>query len=236
MSETSLQPCFVLHQRDYQNSSRILDVLTRNHGRLALVAKGVRRPTSKGRSLLRQFLPLEVSWVGRGPLFTLTGIDAVPATASLAGLPLLCGFYVNELLLRLVPAADPNPELYDDYGQCLSDLSRDCLGKGLRIFEKRLLEHLGYALNLEYDDSNECAIRSGAYYVFEPDKGPREVNDRGADGYSGGSLLSLATEDLQDERSLADARRLLRAALDVHLGGKPLKSRDVLIAMKKMIA
>ncbi len=234
--EMTLQQGFVLHQRDYQNTSRILDILTRDHGRISLVAKGVRRPNAKGRGLLRQFAPIQLSWVGRGPLFTLTDLEAVGGVVSLEGEPLLCGFYINELIMRLLPQDDPNPELFDDYVQCLNRLRQDCIGRGLRIFEKRLLDHLGYGLNLEYDSFNQCEIKADAHYSFQPDTGPREVNDAGGDCYSGESLRQLANEVLTDDKALGEARKLLRSALDVHLGGRPLKSREVLIAMKRMIA
>ena len=234
--ERTLQPGFVLHQRDYQNSSRILDVLTRDQGRVSLVAKGIRRPNAKGRGLLRQFSLIHVSWVGRGPLFTLTDLEAGGRSGSLEGVALLSGFYVNELLMRLLPQDDPNPALFADYVQCLDQLQQDCIAPGLRIFEKRLLDHLGYGLNLEYDVVNQCAVDAHAHYQYQPDTGPRAVNDTGEDCYAGASLLQLAQETLMDDQALGDARKLLRTALDAHLGGRPLKSREVLMAMKRMLA
>ena len=229
-----LQPSFLLHQRDYRNTSRIVELITQDYGRITGIVRGVRRPKSPLRGLLKQFSPVRVSWLGRGNMVTVTDVEPGVLTSTLTGLGLLCGFYVNELLLRLLASNDPLEELFEDYTDCLSSMSPGMEAKSLRVFEKRLLANLGYGLNLEYDFVAQEPVQSDAHYQYEPDRGPFQVNDGGP--YSGASLLSLAREELGDDNSLKDAQSLLRMTLDRHLGGKPLKSREVLRAMRRLIA
>jgi DNA repair protein RecO (recombination protein O) len=154
----------------------------------------------------------------------------------LAGDRLMSAFYANELLIKLLPRHDPHPTLFDAYAALLERL-HDPLGppaRGLRLFEKRLLEELGWGLNLESDVASGLPVEEARSYRYRVDGGA-EVVDGVAEGtliFSGASLLSLAREELADERSLSDARRLLKAALDQCLDGRPLRTREVMIAMR----
>lgn len=233
--QVHLQPAYLLHQRDYRNTSRIADFITKDFGRVSSVVKGVRRSSSKIRGVLQPFAPLKVSWTGRGSLVTLTGVETDDVPRSLGRLGLLCGFYVNELLLRLLPGHDPIEQVFKDYGACLSGLIPGGESRSLRIFEKRLLGHLGYGLNLEMDVYSDEPVQPSEYYRFEPDVGPMCVQDRDEQTYSGATLLSLASESLQDPKELREAKVLLGRALDQHLAGTPLKSRDVLRAMGRAL-
>jgi DNA repair protein RecO (recombination protein O) len=160
----------------------------------------------------------------------------VRAPAALAGDHLMSAFYANELLIKLLPRHDPHPALFDAYATLLNRL-HDGDGqqaRALRLFEKRLLDELGWGLSLESDAGSGSPLEPLRSYRYRIDGGP-EVIDGVAEGtlvFSGASLLSLAREELGDERSLADARRLLRAALDQCLEGRPLRTREVLIAMR----
>lgn len=212
-----------------------MEAFSRQFGRIGLVARGARRPNSKLKAVLQPFQPLLLSWTGRGDLGTLTGAEATGSATFLSGRPLLCGFYLNELLVRLLHRHDPHPELFDDYAASVAELARGVSEEViLRLFEKRLLAACGYGLNLTNEiESGELVQRDGCYeYVLE--QGPRSC-EPGVPGLTvaGTSLLALADGRLDDERALRDAKKLLRAALDLYLGGRPLKTREVLKALRR---
>ncbi|MFQ6004633.1 MAG: DNA repair protein RecO, partial [Woeseia sp.] len=143
------EPAFLLHHRPFGETSKILDVLSPNHGRLALVARGSRSAKSRLRGILRPFLPLKLSWVIRSDLGTLTGAEMDGAPISLQGDALMSGYYVNELLLRLLHRHDPQPEIFSAYARTIKNLAATAhVAPPLRHFEMELLRLLGYALNL----------------------------------------------------------------------------------------
>ena len=231
-----LEPAFLLHHYAWRDSSRILELLTRSHGRVSVFARAARRGGSSLPAALQPFGELLVSWTARGEAGQLNGAERVRAPAMLAGDRLMSAFYANELLIRLLPRQDPHPALFDAYAALLERL-HDPLAppaRGLRLFEKRLLEELGWGLNLESEAASGLAVEETRSYRYRVDGGA-EIVDGVADGsliFSGASLLSLAREELADERSLSDARRLLKAALDQCLDGRPLRTREVMIAMR----
>src|SRR5579863_10281682 len=135
----TLSPAYVLHQRPWRETSRIAEIWSREHGRLGLVARGVRRPRSPHRSLLQPFMPLLVSWTQRGELGNLTGLEAAAPAVMLQGRALMAGFYLNELLLRLFPRQDPHPALYERYASALEGLATRRTAPVLRVFEKHLI-------------------------------------------------------------------------------------------------
>jgi DNA repair protein RecO (recombination protein O) len=229
-----LTPGYLLHHRPWRDTSRILEVLTREHGRLTLFARGVRGPTAKLAPVLQPFRPLLLSWRGRGEAPLLTGAEcAAPATA-LPPRCLLAAFYLNELLLRLTTRHDPLPELFDRYTLALASLrAGEALEPTLRLFEKRLLEALGYGLDLATEARTGQPLEPGRYYHFRPGLGlvPAPAGEPRA--LAGGSLLSLARESLGEARELADARRLLQAALAACLEGRSLATRAVAKAMRR---
>ena len=233
---TQLQAAYILHQHDYRDSSLLLEVFAREHGRIGLVARGARAPRSRIRGLLQPFQPLLLSWSGRGELGTVTGVEAAAAfggTARLAGAALYSGFYVNELVLRLLARHDAHPELFDAYAETLSGLQTEPQ-RPLRLFEKHLLETLGYGLLLDHEAASGEPVDAAAEYLYALESGPTRCTATtvGQLRLSGRSLLSLAAEDLSDAQSLADSKRLLRAALDLYLGGRALKTREVFAAMR----
>jgi DNA repair protein RecO (recombination protein O) len=229
----SLQPAWVLHHRPYRDSSQIAELFTRDHGRIAVVARGVRR-RGRRRVALEPFRPLLVSWTGRGELKTFVTAEPRGAALSVGGQRLLSMFYLNELLLRLLRKHDPHPETFDDYEQALASLvGGQPEAATLRCFECRLLQAMGYGLSLLVDVDGQ-AVDARKTYEYRLESGPVAVPaaHAGALTVAGSSLLDLATESLEDTDSLRDARRLLQAALALYLGDRPLKSRQVLLAMR----
>jgi DNA repair protein RecO (recombination protein O) len=231
-----LEPAFLLHHYPWRDSSRILELLTREHGRVSVFARAARRGGSALPAALQQFAELLVSWTARGEAGQLTGAERVRAAARIEGDRLMSAFYASELLVKLLPRHDPHPALYDAYAALLERLADPGSqpARALRLFEKRLLEELGWGLSLESDASAGLPLQAGRSYRYRIDGGP-ELVDGVAEGslvFSGASLLALAREELDDERSLADARRLLKAALDQALDGRPLRTREVMIAMR----
>jgi DNA repair protein RecO (recombination protein O) len=235
MERVQLQPAYILHHYPWRDSSRLLEAFTRPFGRVGLIARGARRPNSRLKAALQPFQPLLLSWTGRGELQTLTGAESIAVPAVLRGRRLLCGFYVNELLVRLVYRHDPHPNLFDDYARCLLDLEQGASEHvALRLFEKRLLMACGYGLNLITDIESGEPIRADRYYDYLLEQGPRECETpTEGSAFSGASLIALQTDTLEDEQALKDARRLLRAALDLYIGEKPMKTRQVLREMAR---
>ncbi|CAN5193534.1 DNA repair protein RecO [soil metagenome] len=230
-----LEPAYVLHARAYRESSRIIEAFSHRYGRIAVVARGIRRPRTRLRAAAQPFRPLLLSWSGRGPLCTLTGAEAQGPPADLGGDAILSAWYVNELILRLLERDDPHPALYVRYARTLAGLAVGEVSRSLRSFEKSLLDELGYGLNLERDIVSALPVRADGRYRFEFEEGPTEMDAEGDHVYAGSSLLALARDELHDESSLRDARRLLRAHLDRYLGDRPLKTREVLHAMRKRV-
>jgi DNA repair protein RecO (recombination protein O) len=223
-----LAPGYLLHHRPWRDTSRILEVLTREHGRLTLFARGVRGPKRPLAPVLQPFQPLLLSWSGRGEAPTLTGAERAEHCAALPPACLLGAFYMNELLIRLTTRHDPLPELFDRYHEALARLRAGApLEPVLRIFEKRLLEALGYGLDLTSEAHSGKRIAADGYYHFRAREGLSAARAGAAGGLAGRSLLDLAAESLDGARSLDDARRILQAALGACLEGRPLATRAV---------
>jgi DNA repair protein RecO (recombination protein O) len=223
-----LAPAYVLHHRPYRDTSRILDVLTRDHGRLTLFARGVRGPKAKLASVLQPFRRLLLSWSGRGDAAQLTGAEGAEHTAELPASCVMAAFYLNELLLKLTTRHDPLPDLFDDYHATLEQLRLGAsLQPCLRIFEKRLLETLGYGLELSVEALTGRRIEPLTYYHFRPAQGLVATVADATGALAGHSLISLAGEELSDARELEDAGRLLKAALAQCLEGRELTTRTV---------
>lgn len=228
------QPAFVLHGRAYSETSLLLEVFTSQYGRVGLIAKGARRPTSRLRAGLAPFQPLLIGWSGRGELMILTGAEPDGAEFGLHGESLYCGFYLNELLMRLLHRHDPHERLYAAYRQTLATLSGNGrVEAALRLFEKRLLREIGYGLSLEQDADDRSPIAADAVYEYVPERGPVRVDQpelqRRAHGVRvcGESLLALANDDLSTPRALRETKTLMRALLAPHLGDRPLHSRQL---------
>jgi DNA repair protein RecO (recombination protein O) len=229
------EPAFVLHHRPYRDSSRILDILSANHGRLALVARGSRSAKSRLRGILRPFLPLRLSWFIRTDLGTLTGAEMNGSPISLEGDALMSGYYANELLLKLLHRHDPQPEIYRAYARTIENLAAaGSVAMPLRHFEMELLRLLGYALNLDHDGKTQEPLRPDELYEYRVEQGPVPVADRhGAMVFSGQELRAVGREDFDEPEILSCAGRLLREVISFHLGGKELKSRKVLLELRR---
>ena len=229
---TELTSGYVLHHRPWRDTSRILEVLTREHGRLTLFARGVRGPRAKLAPVLQPFQPLLLSWSGRGEAPQLTAAERAEVCAPLPPAVLLAAFYLNELLIKLTTRHDPLPELFDHYHATLGALRAGAaLEPTLRIFEKRLLEVLGYGLDLGSESLSGRPIQAQEYYHYRPAQGLVGAGSVRAGALAGESLLALAAEELTSARALEDARRLLKAALAACLEGRQLTTRSVARAM-----
>lgn len=222
---------FILHTRPYRETSLIVDVLSRHHGRLALVARGARRPMSSIKSRLLGFQPLLLSWFGKGGLRTLHDAEWQGGDLRLQGGALMCGFYLNELILKLLPPDDPHEGLYDHYAETLAALSAGGEAEPiLRRFELDLLSELGYAQTLSHDAEGE-ALDPGRRYGYAFDLGVVEAGGAGP-SYAGKTLLDMAKGDFSDPRTLAEGKLLMRALLNHYLSDKPLLTRQLLIDLQ----
>lgn len=235
----ALQPAYLLHHQPFRDHSALIEIWTRDYGRLGLVARGVQRPKSALRGLLQAFRPLLVSWTGSGELRTLTGAEASGAGYWLEGSVLLSGLYLNELLLRLTPREESHTQLYTDYDHAVTGLAQlasiDVAARStaeqslLRRFEIRLLSEMGYGLLLDREADSGAPVADDALYVYDFDRGPVRLIARAPMGDAvvlrGHSLLSLVRDDLTDSQALRDAKILLRAAIDHHMSGRTLQSR-----------
>ncbi len=223
-----LAPGYILHHRPYRDTSRILDVLTRDYGRITLFARGVRGPKARLASVLQPFEPLLLSWSGRGESAQLTGAESAGIGAPLPPACLMSAFYLNELLLKLTTRHDPLPSLFENYHATLRALREgESLERRLRVFEKRLLEALGYGIDLTLDAQTGRRIEPDAYYHFRAARGLLPTSAGAAGALAGHSLLCLAAEELTDQGTLEDARHLLKAALAECLEGRELRTRTV---------
>lgn len=229
-AKIDLEPAFVLHQRPYRESSLLLEVFGLHAGRVGLIAKGARRPKSSFRSVLGPFRELLLSWRGRGELGVLVGAEPEGPARVLPSASLASGLYTNELLVKLLHRHDPHPELYLRYRDTLESLADPdrSLEQTLRIFEKRLLESIGYGLMLDHAADSGKAVREEQNYYYVADVGPVEsAGNRAGTRISGATLVALASERLDGSDTLRQAKKLMRNVIDSHLQGKPVLSRKI---------
>jgi DNA repair protein RecO (recombination protein O) len=233
----SEQPAFVLHSYPHRETSLIIDVLTRDHGRIALVAKGAKRPHSALRGVLQTFQPLALSWSGKSELRTLTGAEWVGGMLPLTGDALLCGFYVNELLVKFCGREDPHPQLFQHYVVTLARLAHDEPAvQVLRSFERVLLRETGYAMALSRTVTRKAVLPEGRY-VFDPERGVREASDDLPAQWpviAGQTLLDMEADDYHRPQTVAQSKTLMRFLLNTYLGGTPLATRQILIDLQNL--
>lgn len=228
-----LSPLYVLHHRPWRDTSRMLDVFTREHGRLTLFARGVRGSKLGLASLLQPFRRLLASWSGSGDAGQLTQVEAAeghaPGSMELPATALMSAWYLNELLLKLTARHDPQPPLFDLYDATLDRLrAGDAIAPALRAFERQLLELLGYGVEFRQDARGGTALESEAYYHFHPELGFVAVSGgAGENAYRGSELLAIAADDYGSPEALETGRRLFRTALDRALEGRDLRTRAV---------
>ncbi|MCA1322709.1 DNA repair protein RecO [Herbaspirillum sp. alder98] len=230
------QPGFVLHSYPYKETSLIIDVLTRDHGRVALVAKGAKRPHSKLRGALQTFQPLSLSWSGKSEMRTLTEAEWVGGLLPLEKSALLCGFYLNELLVKLLAREDAHPALFDHYVATLNKLAH---GENapivLRQFERALLRQTGVAGNWSHCTVSNRPVQPEGAYVVDPEQGtrPERLADR-APKVSGKTLLDMEREDYSDPTTQLQSKFLMRYLLAHHLGNAQLNTRQILIDLMQL--
>lgn len=230
------QPGFVLHSYPYKETSLIVDVFTRDHGRVPLIAKGAKRPHSKLRGALQTFQPLQLGWSGKAEVRTLVSAEWVGGLRPLERSALLCGFYLNELLVKLLARDDPHPKLFDHYVAALNQLAHDEPPTiVLRQFELALLKETGVAASLAACARTGEAVRPDGLYVVEPDRGPREaLASDTMPVVAGRTLLDMEAGDYADPVTQQQSKFLMRHLLAYHLGGMPLNTRQILIDLLQL--
>ena len=230
------QPCFVLHSYPYKETSLIVDVFSRDYGRIALVAKGAKRPHSKLRGVLQTFQPLSVSWSGKSEIRTLTAAEWVGGLLPLEKSALLCGFYLNELLVKLLARDDPHPALFDHYVAAMNQLAHDEPAPiVLRKFERALLKETGVATDFTVCTSTALAVDPQQTYVVDPENGPRLARAAARwPSVSGKTLLDMESQDYTDPITQSQSKQLMRFLLAHHLGGMQLNTRQILIDLMQL--
>ena len=224
----------MLHAYPYRETSVIVEAFTAAHGRVGLVARGAKRPRSELRGLLQAFQPLTLAWAGSGELKTLVKAEWRGGLPLPGGAALLCGFYLNELLLKLLPREDPHPGLFAAYEDALHALTReDSAGAQavvLRRFELCLLAELGYAVALTHEADTGAPVVAGERYHYAFDRGPqRTLREPGARWpvVRGAALIALAEARYPDAETAGEAKRLMRLVLDHYLEERRIFSRRV---------
>ena len=227
---------FLLHAHPYSETSLVLDVFARNYGRLAVLARGARRPRSALRGILLSFQPLELGWFGSGEVKTLAKAEWVGGLPLLQGKSLLLGYYLNELLLKLLPREDAHAALYDAYADALAALSNGATETAeLRRFEKALLRELGYGLVLDRLAVSGEPVQPDGLYEYQVERGviaASGVSPRLT--FSGKTLLDLAADDYSDPRTLAESKLLMRQLMSYYLGNQTLQSRRVFMELQEL--
>ena len=231
---------YLLHAYPYSETSLILDVFSRDHGRVSILARGARRPRSALRGVLIGFQPLELGWFGGGEVKTLAKAEWQGGVPLLQGRCLLLGYYLNELLLKLLPREDAHPALFSAYAQALGALATG-LDNGasdapeLRRFEKTLLKELGYGLTLDQEAGVGEPVQAERGYVYLVERGPVPASGKeGVPTIRGKTLLDLAADDYADPRTQIESKMLMRQLFNHYLGGQTLQSRRVFVELQEL--
>jgi DNA repair protein RecO (recombination protein O) len=236
MQKVQLQPAYVLHSRPFRESSQLLELLTRDFGRVGAVARGARGARSRWRGVLQPFRPLLVSYSRRSELATLTSADQVAAPPALVGEALYCGLYINELTLRLLLRDDAHAEVFEQYRETLGTLvGGEALQTALRLYEKQLLDATGFGLILSREAGSDVPLDPHACYDYQPDRGPVRVAEsaRERDGLVAGRVLQALDAGQIDPADWPALRRLMRSVLKRQLGDRPLASEALFRALRK---
>ena len=236
--QQSGQHGYVLHSYPFRESSLIVETFTRNNGRIPLVARGARRPKSTLRGVLLAFQPVLLSWSGKTELRTLVKAEWLGGHAPLTGLALICGFYLNELLLRLLPRDDPHERLFDLYRDTLDALAQSNeVSTGLRRFEKNLLGELGYGLILEREVITGDAIAAGRRYCYLAERGPVLASDDPSQNgveLDGQTLIDMQCDNYARTATRHQSKALMRALINHHLGNRRLHTRQLLLDLQAL--
>ena len=229
----SNQPVYVLHTYPFKETSLVVELFSQQFGRIAAVAKGARRPHSTMRGMLQSFQILDSAWSGKNELKTLHSLDWSAGLTLLKGEALMCGFYMNELLLRLLPREDAHENLFNYYAAALQTLAGESdLATTLRRFELKLLQEMGYAVPL-LKDENDASIDADKMYRYEAEYGACDLNatKKGVQ-LNGKTLLDMARDDYANAATQSQSKQLMRYLLAHYLGDKPLHTRQLLIDLQ----
>ncbi|HQT25752.1 MAG TPA: DNA repair protein RecO [Burkholderiales bacterium] len=225
------QEAFILHAYPFRETSLIVEAFSKMHGRVALVARGARRPMSSFRGLLLSFQPLHLSWYGKSELRTLHGAERQGGRPGLRGMALICGLYLNELVMRLLPRDDPHEALFSNYAETLSAMMEGGnLQAILRRFEVDLLNELGYAPMLENDAVSGEPLEPERVYTYELERGPAEGtgDENRSVRLLGKTLLDMASGNYSDPVTQQQSKALMRMLINHHIGAQPLHTRRLL--------
>ncbi len=227
------QAVYILHTYAFKETSLVVELFSKQHGRIAVVAKGARRPRSAMRGQLQSFQMLAATWSGKNELKTLHGLEWADGLVMLQGEALMCGFYLNELLLRLLPKEDAHEQLFDFYQTALKALSQgEDLAICLRRFELQLLQEMGYAVPLTIDE-NDAPILEGKIYCYEAEYGACELSvTKNGVQLHGQSLLDMARNNYASAQTKQQSKQLMRYLLTHYLGEKPLHTRQLLLDLQ----
>jgi len=228
ISKQEDQDIYILHTYPFKETSLIAELFSKNHGRIPVVAKGARRPRSSLRGMLQSFQLLQATWSGRGEMKTLHNIEWCDKFLQVDGNALICGFYINELIIRLLPREDSHKKLFDFYHHTMKVLAGGInLEVALRRFELRLLQELGYEVPLKEDESGELII-ADKLYVYEVEYGPSELSKTN-NGVKilGQTLLDMAEDEYKEDNTQLQSKQLMRYLISHYLGDKPLNSRKL---------
>jgi len=230
---------YVLHTYPYQDTSVIVEAFTHRHGRIGLVAKGAKRPKSPLRAALLAFQPLTLSWSGRGDLLTLIRAESVGTSHVLTGMSMMCGYYLNELVLKLVQRGDPHEGLFEAYAVALASLAeREATQAVLRRFEIALLREIGYALMLERDADRGAPVVAEQRYAYVAERGPLVLEPRaptqGGVELQGKTLLDMARGDFSDPLTASESKLLMRQLIGQHLDQRALNTRQLLMELQQL--
>jgi DNA repair protein RecO (recombination protein O) len=227
------QPVYVLHTYPFKETSLVVELFSLQFGRIAAVAKGARRPHSAMRGMLQSFQLLEGAWSGKNELKTLHSLDWSAGLTLIKGEALMCGFYMNELLLRLLPREDAHENLFAYYQATLNTLATSPdLAITLRRFELKLLQEMGYAVPLQIDE-NDAPIDANKNYRYEAEYGACDLNTtKNGVQLSGKTMLDMARDDYADATTQSQSKQLMRYLLAYYLGDKPLHTRQLLIDLQ----
>lgn len=225
---------WVIHRRAWRESSLLVEFFSREQGRVGLVAKGARSARSAWRGQIEPYIPLSASWLRRGEVGTMTALESLEAGLALTGQALWCGFYANELVLRLLKRDDPHPEVFDAYSAALVGLAQGEKAQALvlRRFEMELLRGLGVAPDFRLDAQSGRPISPDKRYHLKPDAGFFPADDDSNQTFSGQTILALADGHTTSRTAAREMRALMRRLIDPHLGGRPLASRQLLASVR----
>ena len=246
-SAASALAAYVLHRYDWSESSLIVDLFTRELGRVVVAAKGAKRPTSQLRAVLRPFQRIHASLGRTAPgaeVHNLRGAEWAGGVPLAGGDALFSGFYLNELLMKLLAREDPHPALWDAYDATLARLGSDDEAAALRAFELRLLREIGLLPDLSCVTATQAPLRPDAAYGLRPEAGVAAALPGEPGAVAGSHLLAVQTalgaDDLPALRRACVApagvlRRQLRELLAYHLGSTPLRTRQVLLELQPLL-